>query len=49
MQGVDHVLRRPGKAERAELDVAIADAADAVELVVTAGVDRAMERYNQRD
>jgi peptidyl-tRNA hydrolase, PTH1 family len=49
MQGVDHVLKRPGKAERAELDVAIEDAADAVELIVTAGVDRAMERYNQRD
>jgi PTH1 family peptidyl-tRNA hydrolase len=49
MQGVDHVLKRPGKAERAELDVAIEDAADAVEIIVTAGVDRAMERYNQRD
>jgi PTH1 family peptidyl-tRNA hydrolase len=49
MQGVDHVLKRPGKAERTELDVAIADAADAVELIVTAGIDRAMERYNQRD
>ena len=49
MQGVDHVLKRPGKAERTELDVAIADAADAVELIVTSGVERAMERYNQRD
>ena len=29
--GADHVLRRPGKAERAELDVAIEEAADAVE------------------
>ena len=48
-QGVDHVLKRPGKTERAELDVAIEDAADAVELLATAGVDRAMERYNQRD
>lgn len=49
MQGVDHVLKRPGKTERAELDVAIEEAADAVELIVTAGVERAMERYNQRD
>ena len=46
--GVDHVLRRPGKTERAELDVAMADAADAVELILTDGVERAMGRYNQR-
>jgi PTH1 family peptidyl-tRNA hydrolase len=48
-EGVDHVLKRPGKAERTELDVAIEEAADAVELLATAGPDRAMERYNQRD
>jgi PTH1 family peptidyl-tRNA hydrolase len=48
-QGIDHVLKRPGKAERTELDVAIEEAADAVELLATAGPDRAMERYNQRD
>jgi PTH1 family peptidyl-tRNA hydrolase len=48
MEGADHVLRRPGKAERAELDVVIQEAADAVELLVTAGPDRAMERYNTR-
>jgi PTH1 family peptidyl-tRNA hydrolase len=47
--GVDHVLKRPGKAERTELDVAVQEAADAVELLATAGPDRAMERYNQRD
>ena len=47
-QGVDHVLKRPGKAERTELDVAIQEAADAVELIATAGVERAMERYNQQ-
>lgn len=46
--GADHVLRRPGKQERTELDVAIAEAADAVEVMVTGGVDRAMERYNRR-
>ncbi len=44
--GADHVLRRPGKAERIELDVAVADAADAVELILTEGPDRAMNRYN---
>lgn len=48
MQGVDHVLKRPGKAEREELDVAVEEAADAVELIATAGPERAMERYNQR-
>ena len=46
-QGADHVLKRPGKTERQELDVVIEEAADAVELIATAGVDRAMERYNQ--
>ncbi len=48
-QGRDHVLRRPGKRDRDALDVAIADAADAVELILTDGVDRAMERYNRKD
>jgi PTH1 family peptidyl-tRNA hydrolase len=47
MLGADHVLKRPGKAERTELDVVVQEAADAVELIATAGVDRAMERYNQ--
>lgn len=47
-QGVDHVLKRPGKAERAELDVAIADAADAVELLLAEGPEPAMTHYNQR-
>ena len=45
--GADHVLRRPGKAEKVELDVAMAEAADAVELIATDGVERAMERYNR--
>jgi PTH1 family peptidyl-tRNA hydrolase len=47
-QGTDHVLRRPGKAERVELDVALAEAADAVELIGTDGPEVAMTRYNQR-
>lgn len=46
--GADHVLRVPGKAERTELDIAVQEAADAVELVATAGVDAAMNRYNTR-
>lgn len=48
-QGVDHVLRRPTKAERQELDIVLEEAADAVEVIATAGVERAMDRYNQRD
>ena len=47
-QGVDHVLKRPGKTERAELDVAMAEAADAVELILAEGPEAAMTRYNQR-
>jgi PTH1 family peptidyl-tRNA hydrolase len=45
-RGADHVLRRPGKAERTELDLAVTDAADAVELILSDGPDRAMNRYN---
>lgn len=45
-EGVEHVLRRPGKAERAELDVAIEEAADAVETIAIEGVEAAMQRFN---
>lgn len=44
--GADYVLRRPGKAERALLDGAVEAAADAVEIVVTEGVEAAMNRCN---
>lgn len=44
--GADYVLSRPGKSERAELDVAVEQAADAVELILAEGVDRAMARTN---
>lgn len=47
-RGADHVLKRPTKTERTELDVVVEEAADAVELIATAGVERAMERFNQR-
>lgn len=47
-QGVDHVLKRPGKADRLELDVVVAEAADAVELILSEGIDAAMHRYNTR-
>ncbi|MBK9180539.1 MAG: aminoacyl-tRNA hydrolase [Acidimicrobiales bacterium] len=44
--GADHVLRRPTRAERAELDVVVQEAADAVEAIVVDGVAAAMNRYN---
>ena len=44
--GADYVLKRPGAAERAGLAVAIKEAADAVEVIVTEGVQAAMTRFN---
>jgi PTH1 family peptidyl-tRNA hydrolase len=48
-RGGDHVLGRMPSKLRAEYDVAVQEAADAVELIVTEGVDAAMRRYNVRD
>jgi peptidyl-tRNA hydrolase, PTH1 family len=48
-QGADHVLRRPGKTEQTELETAVIEAADAVELILAEGVDRAMNVYNTRE
>lgn len=45
-QGVDHVLKAPGKAERTELAVAIEEAADAVEVILAEGPAVAMNRFN---
>ena len=47
-QGADHVLKRPGKAARSELDVVVQEAADAVEAILTDGIAAAMNRYNTR-
>ena len=44
--GADYVLRRPGKAERELLEGAVESAADAVEIIVTDGVEAAMNRCN---
>ena len=44
--GKGHVLSKVPKAERELLDIRIADAADATELVIARGVDAAMQRYN---
>ncbi len=45
-RGADHVLNRFGKRERAEIDVTIEQAADAVETIAADGVDAAMNRFN---
>lgn len=47
-QGADHVLKRPGKKEQTELDIAVVEAADAVEMILDDGVGAAMNRYNTR-
>lgn len=44
--GKDHVLRAPGASERAELDVVVQEAADAVEMILHEGYPAAMTRYN---
>jgi PTH1 family peptidyl-tRNA hydrolase len=45
-QGIDHVLKAPGKSERVELAVSIEQAADAVEFILTDGVVAAQNRFN---
>ena len=47
-RGADHVLRRVSKKERAELDVSVEEAADAVELIAAEGVETAMQQVNAR-
>ena len=45
-RGADHVLNRFSKRERAEVDVTVEQAVDAVETIVRDGVDAAMNRFN---
>jgi PTH1 family peptidyl-tRNA hydrolase len=45
-RGADHVLNRVPAAERSLLDVAVAEAADAIEVIVAEGADTAMQRFN---
>jgi len=47
-QGANHVLSRVPAEERKVLDVAVQVAADAVEAIVTQGVDAAMNTFNSR-
>ena len=45
-QGADHVLRKPSKADKDSLDVAVEVAADAVEAILHDGPEAAMNKYN---
>ena len=45
-RGADHVLNRFGTRERADLDVTIERAADAVEMIVADGIEPAMNTFN---
>jgi len=45
-KGADHVLKKFSKRERTEIDVTLEQAADAVECIVTDGIDAAMNQYN---
>jgi peptidyl-tRNA hydrolase, PTH1 family len=45
-QGADHVLNKFSKRERAEIDVTLERAADAVEAIATDGIDAAMNQFN---
>jgi peptidyl-tRNA hydrolase, PTH1 family len=47
-QGADHVLSRFGKRDREQMAVTIEEAADAVETILSDGIDAAMNRYNGR-
>ena len=47
-QGADHVLSRPGKKEREELEITVQEAADAVEAILLDGPEAAMNRFNHR-
>ncbi|HEX7277354.1 MAG TPA: aminoacyl-tRNA hydrolase [Acidimicrobiales bacterium] len=44
--GADYVLRRLGKAQRAEMDVAVEEAAEAVDVLFREGAAAAMLRFN---
>jgi peptidyl-tRNA hydrolase, PTH1 family len=48
-RGADHVLKRVSKHDRTELDIAVQEAADAVELIIHDGIAAAMNRVNTRD
>jgi PTH1 family peptidyl-tRNA hydrolase len=46
--GADHVLHRPSRGDRDQLDATTAMAADAVEVIAGAGLGTAMNRFNAK-
>jgi PTH1 family peptidyl-tRNA hydrolase len=47
-RGVDHVLSPPSRQTKELIAVTVVDAADAVEMIVSEGIEAAMMKYNQR-
>lgn len=47
-EGANHVLRKPSKADRTELEIAVQTAADAVEAIAERGMAAAMNEFNAR-
>jgi len=45
-RGADYVLKRPGKADRVEIDIAVQYAADAIETILNEGPTVAMNNFN---
>ena len=46
---IKHVLRRFGKREKEDIQIALQRAADALEKILTAGLDPAMNEYNRAE
>jgi peptidyl-tRNA hydrolase, PTH1 family len=45
-RGTEHVLRAPSRRDRADLDVSVEEAADAVECILAEGAVAAQNRFN---
>jgi PTH1 family peptidyl-tRNA hydrolase len=46
---IRHVLRRFGKKEKEDIQIALTRAADALEKILTVGLDPAMNEYNRAE
>ena len=47
-KGANYVLNRPNKVEQEELSIVIQETADAIESIISEGIDAAMARFNSR-
>lgn len=48
-RGADWVLSKVSRADRTDLDIGIAEAVDALQMIIDEGLDAAMQRFNARD